>query len=59
MSVLLRGLQERAEAGRPIRIGLVGAGFAGRGFAARVIRRTPGMVLAAVSNRTIEQAERA
>ena len=59
MSVLLRGLQERADAGRPIRIGLVGAGYAGRGFAARVIRRAPGMVLAAVSNRTIEQAERA
>jgi predicted homoserine dehydrogenase-like protein len=59
MSVLLRGLQERADAGRPIRIGLVGAGFAGRGFAMRVIRRTPGMLLVAVSNRTIEQAERA
>ena len=43
VSALLRALEERAAAGNPIRVGLVGAGFAGRGFAARVIRRTPGM----------------
>jgi predicted homoserine dehydrogenase-like protein len=58
MSVVLRALEERAAAGRPVRGGLIGAGFAGRGFAARVIRRTAGMRIVAVSNRTIEAAER-
>ena len=43
VSAVLRALEERAAAGDPIRVGLVGAGYAGRGFAARVIRRTPGM----------------
>lgn len=59
MSAVLRALQARADAGAPIRVGLVGAGYAGRGFASRVIRRTPGMQLVAVSNRTISEAERA
>jgi predicted homoserine dehydrogenase-like protein len=59
MSAVVRALQARADAGRPIRVGLVGAGYAGRGFAARVVRRTPGMELVAVSNRTIAEAERA
>jgi predicted homoserine dehydrogenase-like protein len=58
MSAILRGLEERAAAGRPIRIGLIGAGFAGRGFAARVLRRTPGIELVAIANRTIGEAER-
>ncbi len=59
MSALLRALEERAAAANPVRVGLVGAGYAGRGFAARVIRRTPGMELVAISNRTIESAARA
>jgi predicted homoserine dehydrogenase-like protein len=37
----------------------VGAGYAARGFAARVLRRTPGLELVAVANRTIAEAERA
>ena len=59
MSAVLRALEARAAAGDPIRVGLVGAGYAGRGFAARIIRRTPGIELVAVSNRTIGEAERA
>ena len=59
MSVLLRAIEERRAAGNPIRIGLVGAGYAGRGFAARVIRRHPGLELVAIANRTISEAERA
>ena len=59
MSVLLRALEARASAGNPIRVGLVGAGYAGRGFAARVIRRTPGIEIAAIANRTVSEAERA
>ncbi len=59
MSTLLRALEARAAAGNPIRVGLVGAGYAGRGFAARIIRRTPGIELVAIANRTISEAERA
>ncbi|MEW6224344.1 MAG: NAD(P)-dependent oxidoreductase [Chloroflexota bacterium] len=59
MSTLLRALEARAAAGDPIRVGLVGAGYAGRGFAARIIRRIPGIELVAIANRTVAQAERA
>ena len=59
MSAVSRALEARAASGRPVRVGLVGAGYAGRGFAARIIRRTPGMELVVVSNRTISEAERA
>ena len=59
MSTLLRALETRAADGDPIRVGLIGAGYAGRGFAARVIRRIPGIEIVAIANRTVAQAERA
>jgi predicted homoserine dehydrogenase-like protein len=59
VSVLLRALEERRAAGEPIRVALVGAGFAGRGFALRVLTGAPWLRLAVVVNRTIEEAERA
>lgn len=59
MSVLLRAIEARQAAGDPIRVGLVGAGFAGRGFALRVLTGFPGIRLVAVANRTIDEAERA
>ena len=59
MSTVLRALEERAATANPIRIGLVGAGYAGRGFAARVLRRTPGIELVAIANRTLDEAARA
>ena len=59
MSAVLRALEERAATGNPIRVGVVGAGFAGRGFVARVLRRTSGMRVVAVANRTVSEAERA
>ncbi|GAB4425044.1 MAG: NAD(P)-dependent oxidoreductase [Chloroflexi bacterium OHK40] len=49
----------RAEAeGRPIRVGMVGAGFMARGTALQIIRYTRGMRLVAVANRTLERARR-
>jgi len=59
MSAVLRALEARAAAGDPIRVGLVGAGYAGRGFASRVIKRTPGIEIVAIANRTVSEAERA
>jgi predicted homoserine dehydrogenase-like protein len=52
-------LRKRAEAGNPIRVALVGAGFMGRGFVNQVVNSVPGMELAAICNRTVANAERA
>ena len=59
MSIIRRAIDERQAAGNPIRVGLVGAGFAGRGFVLRVQTGYPGMRVLAVANRTIAEAERA
>jgi predicted homoserine dehydrogenase-like protein len=52
-------LRKRHEAGNPIRVALVGAGFMGRGFVNQVVNSVPGMELAAICNRTLANAERA
>jgi predicted homoserine dehydrogenase-like protein len=42
--------------GRPIRVGLIGAGFMARGTALQIVQYTRGMRLVAIANRTIERA---
>lgn len=59
MIIVDRLLAERAEAGRPIRVGIVGAGAMGRGIARQILRCYPGMRVVVVANRTVENAERA
>jgi predicted homoserine dehydrogenase-like protein len=49
-------LQAREEAGNPVRVGLIGAGFMGRGIVNQVVNYTPGMRLVAIANRTVENA---
>lgn len=50
----------RAEAeGRPVRVGMIGAGFMARGTALQIIKYTPGMRLVAIANRTGEKARQA
>ena len=49
-------LRRREEAGRPVRVGLVGAGSIARANAIQIVNSTPGMVLSAISNRTVERA---
>jgi predicted homoserine dehydrogenase-like protein len=51
-------LAEREAAGKPIRVGLVGAGATGRAIALQLGTPVPGMRLAAISNRTLSHAER-
>ena len=58
MIIVDRALEARRREGRPVRVGMVGAGFMGRGVAAQVAR-TPGMELVAVSNRHLSGAQRA
>ncbi len=52
-------LRRRADEGRPVRVGMIGAGFMARGIANQILNSTPGMVLAAIANRTPDKAERA
>jgi predicted homoserine dehydrogenase-like protein len=55
MILLDQALARRAAEGRPIRVGLVGAGYIARGIAAHALHMA-GIELAAVSNRTLSQA---
>jgi len=56
MLLVDRALQERQEQGRPIRVGIVGAGFMSQGLANQIAHSTPGMRVTAVSNRKPEKA---
>ena len=49
-------LQQREAEGRPIRVGIVGAGFMTQGLVNQIAHSTPGMRVAAVSNRHPERA---
>ena len=59
MLLVDNALKARQAAGRPIRVGMVGAGFMGRGVAHQICRYVPGMTLVAIANRTLAQARRA
>ena len=59
MIIVDKALQARAEAGSPVKVGMIGAGFMGRGIANQIINSVPGMKLVAISNRDIEGAKRA
>lgn len=52
-------LRSRESTGRPIRVGMVGAGATGRAIALQLGTPAPGIRLVAISNRTPEHAERA
>ena len=59
MIIVDRELERREAEGRPVRVGMVGAGFMGRGVARQLIRVVPGMRLVAVANRSLDGARRA
>jgi predicted homoserine dehydrogenase-like protein len=59
MIIVDTALNQRQRDGNPICVGLVGAGYMGRGIAYQIITAIPGMQLAAVYNRTIENAQQA
>jgi predicted homoserine dehydrogenase-like protein len=52
-------LREREAAGRPIRVGMIGAGATGRAIALQLGTPVPGIRLVAIANRTPAHAERA
>jgi predicted homoserine dehydrogenase-like protein len=59
MFIVDKELEKRLNEGNPIQVGLVGAGYMGRGIALQIISSVPGMNLAAIYNRTIESAKQA
>ncbi len=52
MIIVDKALEKLHQENKPIRVGLVGAGFAGRGFMLQLLTAFKGMKLVAVSNRT-------
>jgi predicted homoserine dehydrogenase-like protein len=59
MIIVDTALKAREAAGNPIKVGMIGAGFMGRGIANQIINSVPGMRLIAIANRTLEHARRA
>ncbi|MEQ8857270.1 MAG: NAD(P)-dependent oxidoreductase [Pseudomonadales bacterium] len=59
MIIIDRLLEAREAEGRPIRVGMIGAGFMGRGLALQIESATPGMKVVAISNRHVDGARRA
>jgi predicted homoserine dehydrogenase-like protein len=51
-----RELERLEREGRPIRVGMVGAGFMGRGIAKQLLSATPGIRLVAIANRHPDRA---
>ena len=56
MIIVDRALAERERDGRPIRVGMVGAGFMGQGLTNQIVNSVPGMRMVAVANRRPERA---
>ena len=56
MILIDRALQRREREGRPIRVGMIGAGFMARGLANQIINTTPGMRMAAIYSRQAAKA---
>ncbi|MEL6841725.1 MAG: Gfo/Idh/MocA family oxidoreductase, partial [Bacteroidota bacterium] len=59
MIIVDKALEKFAAEGNIIRVGMVGAGFMGRGVALQIIHANPAMSLVAISNRTLNNAGRA
>ena len=58
MIIVDTALKAREEQGKPIRVGMVGAGFMGQGLTNQIVHSVPGMRMAAVYNRRPERAHR-
>lgn len=57
MIIIDTALRKREAAGKPIRVGMIGAGFMARGVALQLAHSTPGMRLCAIAARNGTQAE--
>jgi predicted homoserine dehydrogenase-like protein len=59
MIIVDTALKKRHEEGNPVRVGLIGAGYIGRGIVLQIARAFPGMRTVAVYNRTLSRAQQA
>lgn len=59
MLIVDTALKARKAAGNPVRVGMVGAGFMGRGITNQILNSVPGMTLVAIANRNLAAAQRA
>ena len=57
MIIVDNALRAREQQGKPIRVGMVGAGFMGQGLTNQITHSVPGMRMAAVYNRRPERAQ--
>ncbi len=55
MIIVDRALKQRHEQGKPVRVGIVGAGFMAQGLVNQILNSVPGMTVAAISNRRPER----
>ena len=56
MIIVDNALRKREEEGRPIRVGMIGAGFMAQGLANQILNSVPGMDMTAVYGRRVERA---
>src|SRR5437879_2249528 len=56
MWIIDTALKAREEQNRPVRVGIVGAGFMGQGLTNQIVHSVPGMHVVAISNRQVERA---
>lgn len=57
MIIIDTALEKLEREGKPIRVGMIGAGFMAKGIALQITKYTKGMRLVAVANRTVNKAE--
>ena len=56
MIIVDTALKQREAEGRPIRVGIVGAGFMGQGLTNQIVNSVPGMRVVGISNRRPQRA---
>ena len=59
MIIVDTALKKRAQEGKPIKVAMTGAGYMGRGIAAQILAKVPGMRLAGISSRRLEDGKTA
>jgi predicted homoserine dehydrogenase-like protein len=59
MIIVDNALKKRHAENQPIRVGMIGAGFMGRGVALQILKFVPGIELVAISNRHLDGAKKA
>ncbi len=56
MIIVDTALKKRHQEGNPVKVGMIGAGFMGKGLALQISKYVTGMELVAIANRSIENA---